>query len=63
MLNKETEIELVNERPSQRGQTLVAVGILGPGIARIRVSQRYVERSCESSAFFLADAHGVEVLA
>lgn len=57
-----TLIEIEAERPSsQRGATLIAVGVLGPGSARIRVSQQYVERSCESGEFPLVDAHGIKV--
>lgn len=51
------EIELEAERPSQRGQTLVAVGVLGPRVAKIRVSSEYHARQ----SLLAIDAEGVAV--
>lgn len=56
------EIELEAERPSQRGPTLVAVGVFGPRIARVRASQQWARRGCDTAEFSLIDAHGVEVV-
>lgn len=62
MVQTLVDIVLENERPSsQRGATLIAVGVLGPGSAHMRVSRQYVERSCESGEFPLVDVHGIAV--
>ncbi len=51
------EIELEAERPSQRGRTLVAVGVLGPRVAKIRVSSEYHARQVAATV----DADGVAI--
>lgn len=44
-----------DEPPSKSGRFLVAVGVFGPGIAKVRVSQTWAERQS------LIPAQGIEV--